>query len=190
MRGYNIRLPLELVEGGYMTSMLMGVPLSSQIAVYNKGEGVIGYRAHRDTPENLGVSPTSVGRKHPLRSILQPGLNDRVITIIVYLNERQWDADASGGSLRCYLGAKEWDLSGDTATDIIEISPRGGRIVVFDSKTVLHEVLPSRDRRIALTCWVGGVHSVHHWLRPLCIPVDELEKGYLFKSFLSLFKLR
>ena len=36
----------------------------------------------------------------------------------------------------------------------------GGRLVLFDSRTVLHEVRPHgrRDDRFALTLWLGGEH--------------------------------
>jgi Rps23 Pro-64 3,4-dihydroxylase Tpa1-like proline 4-hydroxylase len=37
-----------------------------------------------------------------------------------------------------------------TATDV---QPRGGTLVVFQSRTLLHEVLPAFRRRFAITQW-------------------------------------
>ena len=37
---------------------------------------------------------------------------------------------------------------GDTATEILDIIPKGGRMVIFDSTSILHEVLPTSDRRV------------------------------------------
>ena len=53
-------------------------------------------------------------------------------------------------------------------------------MVIFDSKKVLHEVRPSHQRRNALTCWVGGDHSKHQWLRPFCIPFNEINWRYYY----------
>ncbi len=47
-------------------------------------------------------------------------------------------------------GAKESDRS---YTDVI---PKGGTLVIFDSRRIWHQVLPSTQQRLALTCWVSG----------------------------------
>jgi Rps23 Pro-64 3,4-dihydroxylase Tpa1-like proline 4-hydroxylase len=39
-----------------------------------------------------------------------------------------------------------------------DVAPRGGRLVLFDSAAVPHEVLPSHNKdvqRVALTVWVS-----------------------------------
>lgn len=64
----------------------------------------------------------------------------------------------------------------------MNIEPIGGRMVIFDSRTVLHEVMPSYQRRIALTCWVGGKHSTNLWLRVFCIPYREIDWSYIYKT--------
>ena len=46
--------------------------------------------------------------------------------------------------------AKETDR---TYTDVI---PKGGTLVIFDSRRIWHQVLPSTQQRLALTCWVSG----------------------------------
>jgi hypothetical protein len=39
----------------------------------------------------------------------------------------------------------------------MDVAPHGGRLVLFDSKAVLHEVLPSHEgaARHALTVWIS-----------------------------------
>eukprot|EP00913_Durusdinium_trenchii_P032106 g30064.t1 len=50
---------------------------------------------------------------------------------------------ANGGRLRCYVATKRGDLRGDTAQQLQDLEPLGGRAVIFRSKDLLHEVLPS-----------------------------------------------
>ena len=54
----------------------------------------------------------------------------RAITAILYLNE-EWPRSA-GGALRCRAPV--------AGVDTKEILPRGGRLVLFDSHAVEHEV--------------------------------------------------
>ena len=72
------------------------------------------------------------------------GTEDRKITCILYLNE-DWQA-ADGGQLRMYLSPTE-------IKEFIDISPLGGRLVVFVSSDFLHEVLPAKRERISITGW-------------------------------------
>jgi hypothetical protein len=65
------------------------------------------------------------------------------------------------GSLVLHLGADDNDTSGETATSHVHVEPMEGRMIIFDARTILHEVLP-HDRpadRLALTVWVGGRHT-------------------------------
>ncbi|KAG8465663.1 hypothetical protein KFE25_002970 [Diacronema lutheri] len=68
-------------------------------------------------------------------------------TIILYLNAVDWPPER-GGLLRCRRA--------DEAAARVDIAPVGGRLVIFDAQSVLHEVLPMaapRDERYALTLW-------------------------------------
>lgn len=90
----------------------------------------------------------------------------RTVTAILYLNpvaawKKREEDEMKGGCLRCYLGAKPDDEMGTTAKDIVDIVPVGGRMVVFDSQLVLHEVLAMEanngedtQRRMAMTIWI------------------------------------
>ena len=169
-------VPLELLDRPAARPELdestFGVPLSNQLACYD-GNGA-GYVAHRDRPEG----GSDLLANHPLRWLLHSGLDDRKVTIILYLNDREWDSSAGGstqesGHLKCYLNTTRGDTDGSTASSVLSIAPKGGRMVIFLSN-ILHEVLPTAQRRVALTCWIGGAHSRYEALRPLFVPLNEL----------------
>ena len=72
----------------------------------------------------------------------------RVVTAILYLNVRDWDG---GGELRLF------DLN-DLENGHRDIIPSGGKLVLFDSSKVEHQVLATVDEdRYALTCWTNGL---------------------------------
>jgi len=145
------------------------------------------YTAHRD-----GFR----WRQYSAQAAMLPGISMREITAIIYLSDpedwtradlpvrvlgRDGDAgthsvrtardarDASGsGSLLLHLGADESDVEGDTAHSWVEIAPVGGRLVLFNSREVLHEVRPHTRTgidRVALTVWLGGAHDVKGFMR-------------------------
>ena len=67
-----------------------------------------------------------------------------------------------------YVGADAADTVGHTATHVVEVLPVGGRLVLFDSRTVLHEVRPHTNAdvdRLAVTVWIGGPHTFGGMLR-------------------------
>ena len=70
--------------------------------------------------------------------------NKRKLTAILYLNE-DWDASRDGGCLRAYLPGRDGEYR--------DIEPKGGRLLLFDSTAVEHEVLPTFRTRMALTLW-------------------------------------
>ena len=170
---------------------LLGVPRSMQLAVYppqardDDDEVIRGggarYRAHRDA----NVVPWYSF----LERAASAGVNCRELTAILYLSDPvAWSEPVAssvsgtnsapgsasrapghhhGGELVLYLGADESDETGETATRVVSIPPVGGRLVVFDARSILHEVLPHHceSPRVALTLWVGGRHSSFEWLR-------------------------
>lgn len=68
--------------------------------------------------------------------------SNRLISVVCYLNER-WD-ETKGGQLRLY--GKDGSF-----TDIL---PLPGRMVLFKSDVVPHEVLVSHDSRFSITGWL------------------------------------
>lgn len=79
---------------------------------------------------------------------------DREITAIVYLNEN-WNDDVDGGMLRLYPSTTEETPQPPP----IDIAPEAGRIVLFQSRLVEHEVLPAFRERWALSAWIPGMSS-------------------------------
>ncbi|CAE8625237.1 unnamed protein product, partial [Polarella glacialis] len=72
---------------------------------------------------------------------------------VAYINPAGFQSSEVGGQLRCHVGAAAGDLTGGTAKVKQDFLPQGGTAVLFPSKAVLHEVLPSYARRYALTLW-------------------------------------
>lgn len=71
------------------------------------------------------------------------GPQSRLLSLVFYLNDG-WVV-ANGGALRLYLG--------DETESHTDISPTGGRLVLFDSSRFWHEVLPSTRERLSVTGW-------------------------------------
>lgn len=162
-------LPLILIQNEFEIDDDMGVPLSNQLSVYH-GSGN-NYVAHLDKPNTKSTIYTS---------IMQSGLHDRKYTIILYLNSETWTSDVttSDGVVINDNGVlRITKLNGET----IDVSPIGGRCVMFDSSKILHEVRPNYGQdRIALTCWIGGSHSTNKWLQLFNIPIEEYNWKHIF----------
>lgn len=76
-----------------------------------------------------------------------PGGKNRILTAILYLN-RDW-VPAQGGTLRAW-----------TPDGVVEVSPEGGRLVLFLSERVPHEVLPVWGARYAATGWYRATEEI------------------------------
>lgn len=73
----------------------------------------------------------------------------RLVTVIIYLND-SWTEDDEG-MLRMYLPQE------DGSEQILDIMPKGARIVVFLSGEIPHEVLPTKKERISITGWLRDI---------------------------------
>ena len=73
----------------------------------------------------------------------------RIVTLILYLNESWTEAD--GGQLRMYFPQE------DGSERIEDVLPVGGRLVVFLSEEIPHEVLPTQKERISITGWLRNI---------------------------------
>ena len=81
---------------------------------------------------------------------------DRVFTCILYLND-EWEAPHEG-CLRIFTAAVDEAAarSGEGLDEgsFVDVEPKGGRLVIFDS-FLWHEVLPAKGRaRFAVTLWI------------------------------------
>ena len=78
-------------------------------------------------------------------------------TAIVYLNPG-WDASRDGGALRVYYPRDEASNGLERAHEsesFADIEPVAGRLILFDSRRIEHEVRPTHATRWALTLWAG-----------------------------------
>ena len=73
----------------------------------------------------------------------------RVVTVILYLND-SWTPE-DGGELRMYFPQE------DGSEMIEDVLPIGGRLVVFLSGEIPHEVLPTKKERISITGWLRDI---------------------------------
>ena len=63
--------------------------------------------------------------------------------------------EADGGCLRCHVGAAAGDdeCAGEGCTHV-DVQPQAGRLVLFRSDALLHEVLPAHALRFAVSLWI------------------------------------
>ena len=71
----------------------------------------------------------------------------RTLSMVFYLNDEDWKDDF-GGQLAMYL-PKE-----DGTEEVLEVMPVAGRLAIFDSKTIPHEVKPVNKPRYSITGWL------------------------------------
>jgi hypothetical protein len=157
-----------------------GLRKSVQLAYY-PGDGRR-YVRHRDA---FPPSPEAKAKKREDGD--GEGEATRCLTIICYLNPH-WQPE-HGGRLRLFLPAgdpkaaepapgREADAEADaeaapSPSPCWEVDPQLGRVVVFRSDVVEHEVLPAWAPRFALTCWFYGRprHTTTPPRAPLPTPV-------------------
>ena len=137
-----------------MTSILRNVP-----ALLNKNVDGLGLD---NTAFNAKLAVTSPGGAvYPLHvdNVDENGGDIRKLTCIIYLNPEYKDGD--GGELRLHLVGGE----------VVDLTPVGGRCVMFWSDEIPHEVLPTAPGaqeneeefdRYALTIWIPSSRENLH----------------------------
>jgi len=156
------RLRRELVE-------ICGVRLCSdgkgtdeyQLARYSGGAN--GYARHCDHDEPIELTAINQFLAKDCR-LSAPGANathDRAVSAVLYLNNQEWD---DGGELRLWPAPHSTASGSCTA---IDVKPTGGRLVLFLSGAIPHQVRPrkkvvkhrgsvsmvNQEARVALTVW-------------------------------------
>ncbi|WP_282628716.1 2OG-Fe(II) oxygenase [Empedobacter sedimenti] len=71
----------------------------------------------------------------------------RTLSIVLYLNDEEWNDDF-GGQLALYLPKD------DGTESELNVLPLAGRLAVFDSKTIPHEVKKVNRPRYSITGWL------------------------------------
>ena len=142
--------------GAAATAPELRVPEQCMVAVYDAGAR---YVAHRDNVPWSGGTPAQPTPAVPVTA----QDNGRAVTAILYCNEPgEWKTEW-GGQLRAYPGVAadvcdapaDGDGDGDGSASC-EFAPIGGRLVLFRSRELLHEVLPAQRHRVALSIWILG----------------------------------
>ncbi|MDL0429690.1 2OG-Fe(II) oxygenase [Marinobacter sp. TBZ242] len=72
------------------------------------------------------------------------GRASRVVSLVLYLNEG-WE-EADGGALQVYNRENEDEVCGS-------VLPEEGRMALFMSEEIPHEVLPANRTRYSIACW-------------------------------------
>lgn len=72
------------------------------------------------------------------------GRASRVVSLVLYLNE-DWQA-ADGGALQVFNRDNDHEVCGT-------VLPEAGRMALFMSEEIPHEVLPANRTRYSLACW-------------------------------------
>ena len=99
----------------------------------------------------------------------------RCLTLVYYLQEERWDSKVKGGALRMHLPPPDGDGDGDgggggsgggewpsgvspshTPHSAVDVEPIGDTLVLFRADRMLHEGLPSKAPRFAMTVWLYG----------------------------------
>lgn len=132
-------VPFLLEKYGYDKSHSFVVPRQCQLSQYMPGGG---YVRHVDR------CLSTVAEMGLLGWWRASDYRHRTVTAILYLNDEQW---CSGGNLRLFASDEGEDVKHR------DVNPAGGTLIIFDSASVEHMVLPSTADRYALTCWINGV---------------------------------
>jgi SM-20-related protein len=85
-----------------------------------------------------------------------PGDNEaggqRRLTLLYYVNP-DW-SPADGGCLRMYPKTQVRASQKEEEEFFVDVEPVGDRLLIFQSRTIEHEVLPSHAMRFSLTMWL------------------------------------
>ncbi|MFO7702480.1 MAG: 2OG-Fe(II) oxygenase [Psychroflexus maritimus] len=69
----------------------------------------------------------------------------RILSMVLYLNDESWTIDKNGGELVIYT----------TENKSLTITPYPGRLVIFESQFLEHEVKPVKEgQRLSITGWL------------------------------------
>jgi len=71
----------------------------------------------------------------------------RSVSLLLYLTPEDW-SEQDGGRLRCFYGGE-----GAEPARHVDIPPAAGTLLLFDSATLPHEVLPTARERVVCVGW-------------------------------------
>jgi SM-20-related protein len=94
---------------------------------------------------HYALYPPGTGYKRHLDTFQND--DKRKLSIAFYLNEPDWKA-SDGGALAMYINKK------NGSEELITILPEAGRMVIFESQKIPHEVLLAQRNRLSITGWL------------------------------------
>jgi Rps23 Pro-64 3,4-dihydroxylase Tpa1-like proline 4-hydroxylase len=189
----------------YMSLLLQTLPVSLNAEWEKSTEAATGATTTARTIQSLSSDSFNAklavtehgGAKYPLHVDNPQGLaagDTRKLTCILYLNPHH-EEDTDGGEIRLFLPSPETSVaeaktsssSSSPPWRTLDLSPIGGRLLVFWSDEIPHEVLPTTSSspnndkdRYALTIWIptSDAASLHnasskfHGLKDLVFAAD------------------
>jgi hypothetical protein len=117
-----------------------------------------GYTRHVDYNLNIREKMNLHGNTvYSLNKKSSSSMTGRFLSMVLYLND-EWKTK-DGGDLRIWFPRSVQATKGTSCADI---SPIGGRLVVFLSSSIPHQVrsMQSNKKRIAITAWVHGCYEL------------------------------
>jgi SM-20-related protein len=80
----------------------------------------------------------------------------RSISLLLYLNPADWNSmqqNDDGGQLRIHLDSNKDELPLGQEPNYVDVEPRGGTLILFESDAIPHEVLDTNRERMAVVGW-------------------------------------
>jgi len=77
----------------------------------------------------------------------------RKYSLLLYLNPKDWDSRMDGGQLRIHFDSGTDQRPIDELPNFIDIVPSGGKLILFSSDKIPHEVLETHRERWAVVGW-------------------------------------
>jgi len=172
LRSVAAELEGRALDGALASGKRLLVPSWTQLASYGENGGF--YIRHRDGytfPSRLWYT----GLFGLFLWLKMGAVRRRAITAMIYLNEADWRSEEWGGTLKCWTptvvhlpchrddnfrssccsaSAPSTAIVSPCPDECREVAPLGGRLVMFDSHAVEHEVMTTMRERWALTIWI------------------------------------
>ena len=77
----------------------------------------------------------------------------RTYSLLLYLNDPDWNAKVDKGELRMHFDSGGDELPVGEEPNFLDVVPAGGTLVLFESDAIPHEVLDTQKERIAVVGW-------------------------------------
>jgi SM-20-related protein len=129
-------------------------PLLDLVAIVDRLRqevAVVTGRALVDAAELQVLQYTAGGHymRHVDTGKSRSGALHRSVSFLLYLTDDEWEPATDGGELRIFDAQSD-----DDDTYLSDIAPVAGTLILFDSATVPHAVLPTQRNRLVIVGWL------------------------------------